>query len=172
MRPAGSPHALERRRRHAMALLQQRVQPVDVARRLGVDRRSVRRWKAAVARGGEAALAAKATPGRPPKLNARGRARLERWLLKGAQAVGYESDLWTCPRVAHLLRTRLGVTYHVGHVPRLLRALGWTPQKPTRRAAERDEPAIARWRKVDWPRVKKTPRAGTPGWSSSTNRGS
>jgi transposase len=130
----------------------------------------VRRWKAAVARHGAAALAAKPVPGRPPKLDAQGCARLARWLLQGAKAAGYDSDLWTCPRVAALLRTRLGVRYHVHHVPRLLRALGWTPQKPTRRAVERDEAAIARWLTVDWRRVKKTLRAGTPGSSSSTNR--
>ena len=159
MRPAGSPGFLERRRRRALALLQQGFQPSDIAQELGVDRRSVRRWKAAVAREGDGALAARPVPGRPPKLDARGRARLERWLLQGATAAGYESDLWTCPRVAALLRQRLGVAYHVRHLPRLLRALGWTPQKPTRRALERDEVAVARWMKEDWRRVKKTPRA-------------
>ena len=154
MRPTGSTRALERRRRRAIALLQQGLPPVDVARQLGVDRRSVRRWKAAVVQGGPDAVAAKPVPGRRAKLDAQGRQRLERWLLKGAKAAGYESELWTCPRIATLLRTRLGVRYHVHHVPRLLRALGWTPQKPTRRAAERDEAAIARWMKEDWRRVK------------------
>jgi transposase len=61
--------------------------------------------------------------------------------------------------VAELIETRFGVQYHVGHVPRLLRALGWTPQKPARRSLERDEAAIRRWIKQDWPRVKKTPDA-------------
>lgn len=157
MRPAGSSVELERRRRRAMSMLKDGVMPVEVARRLGADRRSVRRWKAACRRGGEAALKAKPTPGRPPKLNNRAKARLERWLLKGAQAVGFESDLWTCPRVAELIKTRLGIAYHVHHVPRVLRGLGWTPQKPARRAVERNEAAIQKWIRQDWPRVKKTP---------------
>lgn len=159
MRPTGSPEELERRRARAIGLLRDGLMPGEVARRVGVDRRSVRRWKAAARRGGVAALKAKPAPGRPPKLNARARARLERCLLQGAEACGFASDLWTCPRVAELIEARFGVQYHVGHVPRLLRALGWTPQKPARRSLERDEAAIRRWIKQDWPRVKKTPDA-------------
>jgi transposase len=139
-----------------MALLEEGLMPVEVARRVGADRRSVRRWKAAYRKRGEAALKAKPASGRPPKLNAREQKRLERRLLKGAQAAGFDSDLWTCPRVAELLSREFGTEYHVRHVPRVLRSLGFTPQKPARRAVERDEPAIARWIKQDWPRVKKT----------------
>ncbi len=159
MRPTGTPEELERRRQRAMLLLKDGHSPVEVARRVGVDRRSVRRWKAAVRRDGKAALQAKPAPGRPPRIDARAQERLERWLLKGAQAAGFASDLWTCPRVAALIQERLDVQYHVRHVPRVLRALGWTPQKPARRSIERDEAAIQRWIKEDWPRVKKTPNA-------------
>jgi transposase len=66
--------------------------------------------------------------------------------------------LWTCPRVAQVIRREFGVRYHVDHIGRLLRSLGFTPQKPERRARERDESAIQRWVKQDWPRIKKTPR--------------
>ena len=156
MRPAGDPKELERRRRRALVLLEQGLMPVEVARRVGVDRRSVRRWKAAYRKRGETALTAKPASGRPPKLNARKQKRLERRLLKGAKAAGFDSDLWTCPRVAELVQREFETEYHVRHVPRILRALGFTPQKPARRAVERDEPAIARWVKQDWPRVKKT----------------
>jgi transposase len=142
-----------------MTLLAEGLMPVEVARRGGVDRRSVRRWKAACRRRGEGALKARPTPGRPPKLDARARTRLQRLLLKGAQAAGFASDLWTCPRVAQLIHARWGVAYHPRHVPRVLRALGWTPQRPARRARERDEVAIRQWIKRDWPRVKKTPGA-------------
>ena len=155
MRPAGSPEELERRRRRAMELLKQDHPPVEVARMLGVDRRSVRRWKAAYLRQGERALRARPAPGRPPKLDAKARAELERTLLKGAQAAGFPTDLWTCPRVAQWIARRFGVRYHVDHIGRLLRALGWTPQRPQRRAAERDEARIQRWVKEEWPRVKK-----------------
>lgn len=159
MRPPGSPRTLERRRRRAIALLEQGFQPVEVASQLGVDRRSVRRWKAAYQKGGEAAIEARVAPGRPSALDDKAKARLERILLKGAKAAGFPTDLWTGPRVAELIAERFGVEYHVDHIGRLLRGMGWSPQKPTRRAVERDEAAIKQWVKSDWPRVKKTPRA-------------
>jgi transposase len=84
---------------------------------------------------------------------------LEKALLKGARAAGYATDLWTCPRVAELIARRFGVRYHVDHIGRLLHSLGWSPQKPTRRAIERDEAGIQRWIKEEWPRIKKKPVA-------------
>jgi len=159
MRPPGSPEELERRRRRAMALLAEGHGPTEVARLVGVDRRSVRRWKSAHRRHGERALRARPASGRPPKLLARQLAQLERRLLKGAQAAGFPTDLWTCPRVAQVIRRCFGVPYHVDHVSRLLRALGWSVQKPQRQAVERDAQAIRGWIKHTWPRVKKTPRA-------------
>ncbi len=168
MRPSGSPQELERRRLRALALLGEGLLPAEVARRVGVDRRSVRRWKAAARRRGEAGVRAKPAPGRPSKLTAKHKRRLEGLLLKGAQAAGFDTDLWTCPRVAEVIARRLGVHYHVDHIGRLLHELGWTPQQPTRRAVERDEAAIRRWVHVEWPRVKKTPPAGARRSSSST----
>ena len=73
----------------------------------------------------------------------------------GAQASGYNTDLWTCRRVAVVIQKRFGVSYHFNHVGRILHALGFSPQKPLRRARERDEEAIERWRREDWPRIKK-----------------
>jgi transposase len=155
MRPVGSARQLERRRQRAIALLQDGRPPVEVARLVGVDRRSVRRWNAAHRQQGVAGVAARPVPGRPSKLTARHRARLEALLLRGAEASGFTSDLWTCPRVAQVIRQRFGIRYHVDHIGRLLRALGWTPQRPTRRAWERDEQGIQRWIKQEWPRIKK-----------------
>lgn len=159
MRPHGSPEELERRRRKAISLLYKGHQPVEVARMLGVDRRSVRRWKAAWVKNGQDGIEAKPASGRPPKLNADEKSRLEKELLKGARTAGFPTDLWTCPRVTHLIDELFGVRYHVDHVCRVLRALGWSPQRPERRAAERDEDEIQRWVKEEWPRVKKKPRA-------------
>lgn len=158
MRPTGSPHALEQRRRRAIALLQEGWTPVEVARKLGVDRRSVRRWRASHDRDGDKGLQAQPAPGRPPKLTAKDKASLEQDLLKGAKAFGFSTDLWTCPRVAQLIRRRYRVRYHVDHLCRLLRSMDWSPQKPERRARERDEEQIRGWIKKTWPRVKKTPR--------------
>lgn len=172
MRPTGSPEELERRRLRALALLKEGLLPVEVARRVGVDRRSVRRWKRAARRGGEAGVRAKPAPGRPPKLGPEHKRQLEALLLEGAQAAGFHTDLWTCPRVAELIERRFGVCYHLDHIGRLLHDLDWTPQKPARRALERDERAIRRWVKKVWPRVKKTPPAAARRSSSSTKRGS
>ena len=172
MRPNGSPEELERRRLRALALLKEGVLPSEVARRVGVDRRSVRRWKSAARRRGEAGVRAKPAPGRPSKLGAQHKRRLERLLLKGAQAAGFDTDLWTCPRVTEVVERRFGVRYHVDHVGRLLHELGWSPQMPTRRAAERDDAAIRSWAHETWPRVKKTPGAGARRSSSSTKPGS
>jgi transposase len=157
MRPHGSPVQLEARRLHALSLLQQGLAPVEVARRLGVDRRSVRRWKATARTGGRDAVRARPVPGRPPKLDADDRRHLEQLLLRGAHAAGFATDLWTCPRVATVIRRQFGVRYHVDHLGRLLRRLGWSPQKPERRARERDEAAIRRWLRVELPRIKKKP---------------
>jgi len=158
MRPAGSPSSLQQRRERAIELLKEGYQPCDVASMLNVDRRSVRRWNAAYRKSGKQALQAKRAPGRPTKLSERDRARLEKLLLKGAKAAGYPTDLWTCPRIAEVIRDRFQVDYHVDHIGRLMHSLGWSPQKPSRRAAERDEDGIATWAKIDWPRVKKTLR--------------
>src|SRR3989304_727390 len=154
MRPSGSPEELERRRKRAIRLLQDGYAPVEVAERVGVARRSVRRWKAAFRRRGEKGIRARKASGRPPKLDGPKRQRLERLLLKGAKAAGFPTDLWTCPRVAQLIKDRFGPRYHVDHIGRLLHALGWSPQKPQRRAGERDEDEIPRWVKEERPRAR------------------
>lgn len=100
MRPTGSPEELERRRLRALALLKEGLLPSEVGKRVGVDRRSVRRWKAAARDGGEQGVRARPASGRPPKLAAKDKRKLEGLLLKGPVAAGFGTDLWTCPRVA------------------------------------------------------------------------
>lgn len=159
MRPSGSAEFLETRRLQAMEFLNEGLQPVEVARKIGVDRRSVRRWKASVLKDGQEGIRAKPLPGRPPRLGPGEKKRLETILLRGALKAGFPTDLWTCPRVVQVIEKAFGVHYHVDHVGRVLHSLGWSPQKPQRRAIERDEEAIRSWIKTEWPRVKKTPRA-------------
>ena len=159
MRPRGSPKELERRRIRAIELVEEGHAPVEVARMVGVDRRSVRRWNAAYREQGQEGVKARPAPGAPAKLNPEQKLELEEALLAGAEAAGFPTDLWTCPRVAELIHTRFGVRYHVDHVGRLLHSLGWSPQKPERRAVERDEARIQDWIKHDWPRVKKNDAA-------------
>src|SRR6266496_2805863 len=138
MRPTGSPEELERRGLRALELLKQGLLPSEVARRVDVDRRSVRRWKSAARQAGAAALRAKPASGRPLKL----------------------------------VERRFGVSYHVDSIGRLLHQLGWSAQKPARRALERDERQIRRWVRQEWPRVKKTPPASARRSSLSTKPGS
>jgi transposase len=172
MRPKGSPATLEDRRRRAMLLLKENLSLNEVARWVGCNASSVMRWRDALALGGEEALKPKPVPGRPPKLNAKQKDRLVRYLLKGPIAHGYRTDLWTTQRIAELIKAKFGVRYHRDHIGRLMRELGWTHQKPERRAIERDEEAIERWKRRDWPRIKKTLRGWVPISSLSTNRGS
>ncbi len=157
MRPFGSPAELERRRLRALDLLKEGFLPVEVARRVGVDRRSVRRWRASFEAEGRSGLKARPVPGRPTKLTEAQRTRLTKAIVRGALAHGFPTDLWTCPRIADLIERKFGVAYHVDHVGRLLHALGFSPQKPERRARERDEEAIETWVRTVWPRVKKKP---------------
>ena len=155
MRPHGSPEALERRRRRAIELFEQGYAPVEVAERVGVARGSVRRGKAAYRQRGEAGIRARRASGRPPKLDERDRRRLEQTLLRGAEAAGFPTELWTCPGVAQIIRREFGVRCHVHHIGRLLRALGWTAQRPQRRPVERDEARVQGSIREHWPRIKK-----------------
>ena len=131
----------------------------DVALVVGVSLSTVKRWKQAFDSGGEAALAPKPRPGPRSKLSAKRRQRLCRLLLAGPRAAGFATDLWTCSRVAEVVRREFQVEYHPDHLGRILHDLGFTPQKPQRRASERDEEAIVRWREQDWPRLKKSATA-------------
>lgn len=146
---------LERRRRQAARLFERDISAPEVARRLGVTRQVGYRWKEAWQQGGVAALASKGRAGRKPKLAPRQTEILLEALLKGPAAHGYKTHLWTLPRVAVLIEELSGVRYHPGHVWRLLGALGFSCQRPERRAVERDEPGIRQWRRVRWPGIKK-----------------
>jgi transposase len=147
---------LERRRRRAIDLLKAGVSITEVARRLGCSHSSVILWRDAVRRRGPSALRAKPAPGRPPKLSERLRAKLPELLLRGAGAWGFETDLWTTRRIASVIQREFRVRLHRAHVGRVLTELGWSCQKPERRALERDEAAIARWKRYRWTTIKKT----------------
>jgi transposase len=138
-------------------LLSKGMKPADVARAVGSSRSSVTRWKAMMRGRGAGGLKAKPASGRPPLLSGSQKGKLVKILLRGPKAGGYSTDLWTCSRVAEVIRRHFDVQYHPGHVWYILRSLGWTCQKPERQARERDEKAIEQWRLEDWPRIKKSP---------------
>ena len=155
MRPSGTPKQLEKRRRRAVQLLESGQRLSAVARQVGAAVSSVFRWWQAYRRKGTRGLDARPTPGRPPRLSTSQKRQLVRLLTRGALHAGYRTDLWTLPRVTELIHQEFGVRYHPAHVWKVLTALGWSCQKPERRAVERDEVAIARWKREDWPRIKK-----------------
>ena len=157
MRPKGSAEALEVRRRIAGKLLQEGKGVREVARLVGASPSSVSRWKQVLEREGMEGLKARPHPGRSSKLTPQQKQALAGILRAGAQAAGFPTDLWTLARVAQVIERHFGVRYHPGHVWRILREMGWSPQKPERRARERDEEAIRRWREEEWVRVKKRP---------------
>jgi transposase len=151
---------LEKRRRLAAQRVTEGWKQKDVAEFLGVAARTVSRWMAAHRAGGEAALAAKPTPGRPPKLTARRERSVLSWLEGSPRAFGYTSDLWTTRRLAEAIEERFKVRFNPNYLAAWLTARGLSPQRPEVRAVERDEPAIARWVVEDWPRIKKRPPRG------------
>lgn len=153
MRPTGRAAQLELRRLRAVDLLADGKSLTEVARLVEADLSSVKRWK----QGGVTALASRPNHGRPSKPTAAEKRRVAQIVRAGPLAAGFTTDWWTCKRVAEVIRREFGVTYHPDHVGRLLHALGFTQQKPQRRASQRNESAIARWRTDDWPRIKKRP---------------
>jgi transposase len=156
MRPSGTGAELEKRRRRAMTLLRAGTPYREVARIVEASVSSVVRWHQAHRRDPRNGLRARPTPGRPARLSTLQRATLKRVLLRGARAAGYATELWTLKRIATVMRTRFGVRYSPAGTWRLLRdELEWSWQKPERRAVQRDDAAIARWKRRTWPDIKK-----------------
>lgn len=158
MRPIGNPVLHEKRRLDAVHLVVRGdISQTQAAKQHGVHPRTVRYWMELYRKQGAKGLKATPNLGRPPRLSVREKTKLRNWLLKGAKACDFSTDLWTCSRVALLIRKRFGHHYHISQVSRILHALGFSPQKPQRKAIERDEIQIKNWRTRVWPRIKKKP---------------
>jgi transposase len=130
----------------------------DIAEALGVSRMSVSRWLARARDGGPDALRAHPSPGAPPKLSAAQKRLIPEFLWHGPEAYGFRGEVWTRARIAQVIEEEFGVRYHKGHVGKLLQELRWTPQVPIRRALQRDEEAIRRWRDDVWPELRRQAR--------------
>jgi transposase len=163
--------ALEARRLKAARLLRTGLSEAEVARQVGAHRQSVNRWARQLRVAGRAGLKKTGRAGRKPKLTSVQLSQIARGLQHGPEALGFDTSLWTAWRVAVLIEETCGVKYHPGHVWRLLKQLGWSCQRPTGRARERDEAAIRRWERVRWPALKKTRRPKAKRSSSSTRAG-
>jgi transposase len=148
--------ALEARRIEGGKLLRRGVRPAEVARRLDVSRTSVMRWERAIASGGRRSLRGARRTGRPSLLDTDEQKRLTAALKAGALAQGYSTDLWTLTRVGKLIESLTGRRYCESGVWRLLKRLGFSSQRPSGRAAQRDEAAIRWWKTKRWPALKKS----------------
>jgi transposase len=145
----------EVRRLRAWELHEEGWQQCQIAEALGVTAGAVSQWLKRAREGGVDALRARVAPGPTPRLTAEQREQLPELLKRGAEAYGFRGELWTSARVAEVIRREFAVSYHRDHVGRILRECGWSVQKPVRRASQRDEGAIERWRSERWPEVKK-----------------
>jgi transposase len=163
--------ALEERRMEAARLLRKGMAQAEVARQVGVHRQSVSRWAAELDAKGRRGLKKAGRAGRKPRLTEKELRKLERGLERGPEALGYANGLWTTARVAELIEQEFEVGYHPGHVWRILRQLGWSCQRPTGRARERNEENITWWKKERWPAIKKKPENRGVRSSSSTKAG-
>lgn len=162
MRPKGSAAELEARRRRAAACFQAGESVRMVAKCFGVHLNTAKRWRRTWREGGEDALAAKPPAGGKRKLTLEQLDEVVELVIAGPLSAGFPTDLWTCERVTQLIRDRFQVEYNVGHVGRLLHELGFSPQKPRTVAREQDPETVERWRREDWPRIKKKPAVAVP----------
>jgi transposase len=147
--------ALEKRRFAAVKLFRKDLNNSEIGRRLKVSNQTVSRWRKEHQSGGNVALRSAGRAGRLPHMSDADKARLVDLLLDGPERLGYDTPLWTCPRVSDLIERNFGVEYHPGHVWRILRQLNWSVQQPVGRALERDEARIDEWKRKRWPEIKK-----------------
>jgi putative transposase len=159
----------ERVRLAAAEMIEAEASDREVAKRFRVLRMSVNRWRRSLAGGGRAALASKGTGGARCKLSPAQVAELEAVLDAGPAACGYADQCWTSARIADQVWRRFEVEYTLAGMDVLLHRLGWSVQVPARRAAERDEEKVARWREEAWPVIKARRRTWAPGSASRTS---
>lgn len=160
----------ERRRLQGGRLLLKGVRKIDVARRCGVSPTSVTRWAEVIARSGLDGLRVQRPRGRQSNLDPKRHQEVIKLLKRGAVANGFATELWTLPRISTLIEREFGYRHSGAQVSRMLARLGWSCQRPSGRAIQRDEAAIQRWKAKRWPALKKTLPSAVKPSSSSTNR--
>src|SRR5438034_5957743 len=148
----------EWRRMQAWRLKQLGWKQRDIAIALAASESAVSRWLGTARAAGSDTLRSRPIPGHPGKLTPDQLRLLPDFLWHGPEAYGFRGEVWTCARVAKVIEEEFGVSYHKGHVARLLKELHWTPQVPIRRAIQRDDAAIESWRSEVWPELLKRSR--------------
>lgn len=152
----------EARRRLAVEKVNAGWSQKDVADFLGVHPVTVNKWVRAHRAAGDEALARKPHPGRKPFLTPDQEQAVLGWLRDKPTAHGFLTDLWTARRVAHLIRERFAVEYHPSYLREWMTRRTFTPQKPARRAQERDLLEVGRWLADEWPAIQKKGPTSTP----------
>lgn len=145
----------EGRRLRAWELFQKGWEQCRIAEALGVTKGAISQWVKKARTHGPAALLHRKPPGPRPKLTDEQRAQLPQLLERGPQAWGFVGEVWTQPRIAEVVRREFGVSYHPSQFGIILKGFRWSRQKPMRRARQRDEAAIKRWKEERWPLLKK-----------------
>jgi transposase len=145
----------EGRRIRAWELKQKGWKQREIAEALGVSEGAVSQWMRRAREGGVESLRHVSPPGPSSRLSSPQQQCLLSMLSEGAEAFGFQGQVWTGPRVAQLIKDHFGIAYHPKYIPRLLKALGWSRQKPRKKATQQDEEAVAAWREQTWPEVKK-----------------
>lgn len=146
---------IKRRRVKGARMLLRGEKPAQVARELGVSRQSVMRWQRALAEGGLKRLAQVGRRGGRFRLSPLQLKELANLLKQGALSAGYDTEIWTLPRVAALIEERFGERFAISSVWKTLRRMGFSPQRPSKLARERNESMIWRWKQRRWPALKK-----------------
>lgn len=145
----------ERRLAGGRMLKAGKLSQAEIARHLGVSRASVSGWAKKVEAKGIPGLRKRKAKGGRSKLTAEQQRQLKRWLGRGALACGFSTDRWTLLRVQGLIEREFGVTYHPNYLNRLLKRLGFSPQKPLPQAVEQERELVQAWLERDFPRLKK-----------------
>jgi transposase len=145
----------EYRRFRAWELHQQGWKQKDIAQVLDVTPGAVSQWLSRARANGVETLRRRKAPGAKSRLTPEQKAQIPELLERGAEAFGFRGNVWTRKRVATVIQREFGVSYHPSHVGRILRQVGWSLQKPVRRATQRDEAAIRSWQDERWPALKK-----------------
>jgi len=148
----------EGRRLRAWELKEKGWKQQRIAEALGVTKGAVSQWMKKAKTGGVETLCHRKPTGAPSRLTASQKSELPELLSKGSESYGFRGEIWTCERVAEVIRRHYGVSYHPSHVSRILRSLGWSLQKPKRRANQRNEDEIREWLKEKWPEIRKKGR--------------
>ena len=155
-RTPGSAEDNDRKRQRAIEIVfKEKETQAAAAKEVGVTLRAVQKWVSLYRKHGVSGIKSKKATGRPTKLTTADLKNLSKILIKGAKTAGFSNEFWTSKRILKVIKDHFGVDYHHNHIPRILKALGWSVQRPQREAVEKDRKQINDWIKIEWVRIKK-----------------